>query len=195
MSIALMPQRPPYVTFEQRAVEDRNASIAAGGMVMKDVDFVIVRQIGSKDTHEKNALEWLSDIDRAAASGQYPNEWARHFREKFKAYKEGQDEPELGLSVKQWPSLSKAQVENLLGAGVRTVEDIAGMNEPTMRKVGMGARELQKKARTYLETRDANKAAEQITALRIENEAKDDRISTLEARLLALESAASKKRA
>ncbi len=194
MSIALMPQRPPYVTFEQRAVEDRNASIAAGGMVMKDVDFVIVRQIGSKDTHEKNALEWLSDIDRAAASGQYPNEWARHFREKFKAYKEGQDEPELGLSVKQWPSLSKAQVENLLGAGVRTVEDIAGMNEPTMRKVGMGARELQKKARTYLETRDANKATEMISSLQVAVETKDERIASLEARLLALE-AGSKKRA
>ena len=194
MSIALMPQRPPYVTFEQRAVEDRNASIAAGGMVMKDVDFVIVRQIGSKDTHEKNALEWLSDIDRSAASGQYPMEWARHFRDKYQAYKAGQDEPELGLSVKQWPSLSKAQVENLLSAGVRTVEDIAGMNEPTMRKVGMGARELQKKARTYLETRDANKATEMITSLQVAVEAKDERIASLEARLLALE-AGSKKRA
>ena len=194
MSIALMPQRPPYVTFEQRAVEDRNASIAAGGMVMKDVDFVIVRQIGSKDTHEKNALEWLSDIDRSAASGQYPMEWARHFRDKYQAYKAGQDEPELGLSVKQWPSLSKAQVENLLSAGVRTVEDIAGMNEPTMRKVGMGARELQKKARTYLETRDANKATEMITSLQVAVEAKDERIASLEARLAALE-AGSKKRA
>lgn len=194
MSIALMPQRPPYVTFEQRAVEDRNASIAAGGMVMKDVDFVIVRQIGSKDTHEKNALEWLSDIDRSAASGQYPMEWARHFRDKYQAYKAGQDEPELGLSVKQWPSLSKAQVENLLAAGVRTVEDVAGMNEPTMRKVGMGARELQKKARTYLETRDANKATEMISSLQIAVETKDERIASLEARLAALE-AGSKKRA
>lgn len=195
MSIALMPQRPPFVEFEQRAIEDRNASIASGGMIMRDVDYVIVRQVGSKDTVEKDAVEWLVDLDRLAANGAYPGEWVRHFREKYNAFKAGQIEPEMGLPVRHWPSLSKAQAENLIGAGVRTVEDIAAMNEPTMQRVGMGARELKKKAQAYLESRDANKAAEQITALRIENEAKDDRISTLEARLLALESAASKKRA
>ena len=195
MSIALMPQRPPFIEFEQRAIEDRNASIASGGIIMRDVDYVIVRQVGSKDTVEKDAVEWLVDLDRLAANGAYPGEWVRHFREKYNAFKAGQVEPEMGLPVRHWPSLSKAQAENLIGAGVRTVEDIAAMNEPTMQRVGMGARELKKKAQAYLESRDANKAAEQITALRIENEAKDDRISTLEARLLALESAASKKRA
>lgn len=195
MSIALMPQRPPFIEFEQRAIEDRNASIASGGTIMRDVDYVIVRQVGSKDTVEKDAAEWLADLDRLAANRAYPLEWVRHFREKYNAFKAGQIEPEMGMPVRHWPSLSKAQAENLIGAGVRTVEDIAAMNEPTMQRVGMGARELKKKAQAYLESRDANKAAEQITALRIENEAKDDRISTLEARLLALESAASKKRA
>lgn len=194
MSIALMPQRPPYVTFEQRAVEDRNASIAAGGMVMKDVDFVILRQAGNKDTCEKLAGDWFKSLDKLVAAGSYPAEWRDHFRSKFLAYKAGQEEPELGLSVKHWPSLSKAQVENLLAAGVRTVEDVASMNEATMRKVGMGSRELQKKARTYMETRDANKATEMITSLQVAVEAKDERIASLEARLAALE-AGSKKRA
>ena len=195
MSIALMPQRPPYVTFEQRAVEDRNASIAAGGMVMRDVDFVIVRQVGSKNTLEKDAAEWLADLSNLVSNGTYPAEWAAHFREKFNAYKAGQSEPELGLSVKQWPSLSKAQVENLLSAGVRTVEDVAAMNESAMQKVGLGARELKKKAVAYIETRDANKATEMINALRVENETKDERIASLEARLQALESSTTKKRA
>ena len=195
MSIALMPQRPPYVTFEQRAVEDRNASIAAGGMVMRDVDFVIVRQVGSKNTLEKDAAEWLADLSNLVSNGTYPAEWAAHFREKFNAYKAGQSEPELGLSVKQWPSLSKAQVENLLSAGVRTVEDVAAMNESAMQKVGLGARELKKKAVAYIETRDANKATEMINALRVENETKDERIASLEARLQALEASATKKRA
>ena len=96
--------------------------------------------------------------------------------------------------MKQWPSLSRAQVENLLAAGVRTVEDVAAMNESAMQKVGLGARELKKKAVAYLETRDANKATEMINALRVENETKDQRIASLEARLAALESG-SKKRA
>lgn len=195
MSIQLMPQRPPFVEFEQRAIEDRNASIAAGGAVMRDVDYVVVRQVGSKDTVEKEAAEWLVDLDRMAATGTYPAEWARHFRDKYEAFKAGRSEPELGLSVRQWPSLTKAQAENLIAAGVRTVEDVGVMNEPTMQRVGMGARELKQKAKAYLESRDANKAAEQITALRVEVESKDERIAALEARLLALETQATKKRA
>lgn len=190
MAIALMPQRPPFIVFEQRAIEDRNASIAAGGLVMRDVDYVIVRQVGCKDTVEKEAEGWLVDIEKAAAQGTYPGEWVRHFREKYQAFKAGQAEPELGLSVRQWPSLSKAQAENLIAAGVRTVEDVATMNEQTMQRVGMGARELQRKARAYVDSRETNKAAEQIAALQADLENRDATITSLEQRLAKLEAAA-----
>ncbi len=182
-----MPQRPPYVQFEQRAVEDRNATIKAGGLVMRDVDYVIVMQVGSKDTVEKDALDWLNDLDRLAQNGNYPIEWAQHFRRQYESWKAGFAAPELGLSVRQWPSLSKAQAENLIAAGVRTVEDVAGMNEQTMQRVGMGARELQRKARAYLESRESNKAAEQIAALQSELDNRDVMITSLEQRLAKLE--------
>lgn len=189
-TIALMPQRPPYVQFEQRAVEDRNATIKAGGLVMRDVDYVIVMQVGSKDTAEKEALDWLNDLDRLAQNGNYPIEWAQHFRRQYESWKAGHEVPELGLSVRQWPSLSKAQAENLLAAGVRTVEDVATMNEQTMQRVGMGARELQRKARAYVDSRETNKAAEQIAALQAEVENRDATITSLEQRLAKLEAAA-----
>ena len=194
MTIALMPQRPPFVTFEQRAVEDRNATISAGGVVMRDVDYVIVRQVGCRDTFEKEAEPWLDDIEAASRKGQYPGEWVRHFREKFAAYKAGQAEPEMGLSLRQWPSLSKAQAENLIAAGVRTVEDVAAMNEPTLQRVGMGARELKRKAQAYLDSRNDNKAAEKITALEAQLADAVARNESLEARLAALENEGKGKR-
>lgn len=182
-----MPQRPPFVRFEQRAVEDRAASIASGGYKVRDVDFVIVMQVGAKDTFEKDAVEWLADIERAAGNGAYPAEWATHFRQKYEAYKAGQDAPELGTSVRQWPSLSPAQVQNLIAAGIRTVEDVAAMNEPTMQRVGMGARDLKQKAQTYLDAREGNKAVEQVAALRAELENRDVTIESLTRRLSELE--------
>ena len=193
MTISLMPQRPPFVQFEQRAVEDRNATIAAGGLQMRDVDYVIVMQVGSKDTFEKEAVEWLDDIARAASAGTYPPEWAKHFREKYDAYKAGQEQPEAGFSVKQWPSLTPAQAANLIAVGVRTVEDVAAMNEPTMQRVGMGARELKAKAQAYLDAREGNKAAEQIAALKAEITNRDTTIESLERRLAALEAGAKKR--
>lgn len=179
-SIALMQPRPPFIVFEQRAIEDRNASIAAGGLVMKDVDYVVIRQVGSRDTVEKEAAEWLNDIDRMVRANAYPADWAKHHRQAYEAFKEGREAPELGLSVREWPSVSKAQAENLIRVGVRTVEDVAVMNEQSMQRFGMGARELKAKAAAYLETRENNKAAEQLAALQVEIENKDTRIATLE---------------
>lgn len=193
MTVSLMPQRPPFVHFEQRAVEDRNASIKAGGLVMRDEDFVVVMQPGSKDTVEKLAVDWLAQIDRAAANGTFPPDWAVHFRKRYDSWKEGREcSAELGLPLREWPSLSKAQCENLIAAGCRTVEDVAAANEQILHRVGMGARELQQKARNYLASRDANKAAEEITALKATLTDRDERIAALEQRLAALEA---KKRA
>jgi hypothetical protein len=190
MTISLMPQSPPFVQFEQRAVEDRNASIAAGGVVFRDVDYVVVMQRGSRDTFEKEATEWLADIDRAVHEGTYPAEWAQHFRRQYEAFREGRETPVIGTHVREWPSLSKAQVETLISARCITVEDLATANEQTLQRIGMGARELQNKARAYLATRDTNKAAEKISALEAEIANRDTRIATLEQRLSALETKA-----
>ena len=138
MTISLMPQSPPFVQFEQRAVEDRNASIAAGGVVFRDVDYVVVMQRGSRDTFEKEATEWLADIDRAVHEGTYPGEWAQHFRRQYEAFREGRETPVIGTHVREWPSLSKAQVETLISARCITVEDLATANEQTLQRIGMG---------------------------------------------------------
>ena len=43
---------------------------------------MIVRQVGSKDTVEKVAAEWLADLDRLVSNGTFPAQWASHFRDK-----------------------------------------------------------------------------------------------------------------
>ena len=44
----IMQARPPYVQFEMRAVEDRQASIDAGHYVAKDVAYAIITPAGSR---------------------------------------------------------------------------------------------------------------------------------------------------
>ncbi|MFX5718311.1 hypothetical protein ABTE23_20010, partial [Acinetobacter baumannii] len=51
--------RPPYVKFEERSVEDRPASEAAGRKVYRSENWAVIRQIGSKDSFEKKAEDWL----------------------------------------------------------------------------------------------------------------------------------------
>jgi len=188
MNIAVMQARPPFVIFEERSEEDRNETIKAGHLVMKAVDYAIIRQIGSKDTVEKIASEWLDDNDRLAANGGLPNDWAIGFRKRYDQWKEGREAPPVGYPLKDWASISKARAENYAQMGVFTVEDVAAMNEEAMQRAGMGSRADKDRAQAFLDSRLSHGNAEQLAALRAEAADKDLRIQQLEERLANLTS-------
>lgn len=168
MSIHLMQQgRPPYVRFEQRPEEDRDATIAAGRLVMKDVDYVVILTAGSKDTVEKPAEEWLAHCEKQASMSppKWPREWAQAHQKMYQDWKAGLEVVPIGFSVRQWPAISKAQAENLAIAGVLTVEDLAAANEQTLGKIGMGARALKDKAQAWIDASKGN-SGEELAALR-----------------------------
>lgn len=187
MPISLMPARPPYVEFEERSEEDRSATIAAGRLVFREVDYAIVRQVGSKDSVEKVASEWLRDLEQLAARGAFPQEWSTAFRQKYEAWKQGRAAPVNGFPLREWPRISRAKAENYATLGLFTVEDIAAMNEPTMQKVGMGARADKDAAQAFLETRSGEVNAEALAALRAESADKDERIAALESQLAEIQ--------
>lgn len=149
----LMEDRPAHCRFETRAVEDRNASIQAGRLVTKDVDFAIITPPGGNLIHE-------------CVVADMPKELKQLYGRAYEAWKSGQEEPETGTSVKLWPALSPAQVKNLLAINVRTVEDLAAASEDVLQRIGMGARALQQRARAFLETANGpGKIAERLAAL------------------------------
>lgn len=183
-----MPQiaeaRPPYVVFELQAVEDREASIAAGHYVAKDVAYAIVTPAGSKDRIERVAEEWLKQIAEQAQEGRFPSEWVAGYRNKFAEWKAG-NEPVLdGTDIRNWPAASPAAVKSLLQAHVRTVEDLAVANEETISRIGMGGRALKAKAVEWLASaRDTGKQAEALQALKTENAELRTRNDSLQAQL------------
>lgn len=75
----------------------------------------------------------------------------------YKAFKEGQEAPVNGTPLEEWPVLTRSQVLTLKSLEFRSVEDIAGMNEYAIQRIGMGARQLKMKAMAYLD--DGAKAA------------------------------------
>ena len=186
MNISVMQARPPFVIFEERSVEDRNATIATGRLVMKSVNYAIIRQVGSKDTVEKIAEDWLGDNDRLASNGAFPNDWAVGFRKRYEQWKEGREAPPVGYPLKDWASISKARAENYAQIGVFTVEDVAGMNEEAMQRAGMGSRADKDRAQAFLDSRLSHGNAEQLAALRAEAADKDARIKQLEEQLASI---------
>lgn len=178
----IFEERPPYVRFERRSLEDRTATLKQGHYVGKDVDFALITPAGSKDCVERVASEWLEKIERDAFEGRMPRQWLDHFKSLHKAWLAGQDEPLNGTSVKQWPILSPTQVKMLLSMKVMTIEDMAAANEETLARLGMGGRELKRRAIDWIgQSKELGKFNNEMHALRVKGEELLTRNAQLEA--------------
>ena len=183
-------ERPPYVRFETRAIEDRDASLATGHYVAKDLDYALITPQGSKDVVERVVSEWFENLDAQVQQQRFKREWADGYKANYEAWKKGEEIPESGTAIKLWPAASPSQVKALLNARVRTVEDLAAANEQTLAQIGMGGRALKQRAVEWLEaSSNIGKQAEQMAALKVENEDLKTKITSQETRLAALEKA------
>lgn len=159
-------ERPPYLTFERRAVEDRNASNAAGHYVSRDVDFVVLTRPGSRDTVEKEVDGWLKDCAAHVKNQRMPGTWLTAFRDAYASWKAGEEIPEKGTPVKGWPVLSPSAQKDLVAAGIRTVEDLAEIPDQDLQGICIGAAQFKAKAKAWLlAAKDTGKLAEQLTSM------------------------------
>lgn len=167
-----MPERPPYIRFEVRPVEDREATQKNGVVSYRDEDFILVTPAGSKDVHEAVAAEWLQKSEREAKNGRIPLAWVQYFREAYAAWKRDEEPPVSGTRLSHWPGLNKPQYEQLRALKLLTIEDVAAMNEETIGRLGMGGRAMKAKAQAFLDAKTGpGQLAEQISSLTAENEA------------------------
>lgn len=183
---SIQEQRPPYVTFEERAVEDREASLEAGRMIMKSEFWAMIYPQGSKDCNEREVTEWFDSLKQRASMKAIPRAWVDEYMRMFEEFKSGQEVSPNGTHVKNWPAIDKATAMNLVSARILTVEDCAAMNEESMRRVGMGARTLKEKAQNWIKAGNSRKAAAELEKLQADNAALAARNASLEEQVRAL---------
>lgn len=160
-------ERPPYVTFEVRAVEDRNKSIAAGHWVGMDTDFVMITPQGSKDRIERDVKGWFAMLEQMVREQRFPQRWLSAYREIYQAWKKGEEVSLDGTPLRSWPPLSPSQYKLLKEIRLYTVEDLAQANEETIGRIGPGARSLVSTAQEWLkQARDVGKPVMELEMLR-----------------------------
>lgn len=161
-------ERPPFISFEMRAVEDREASAKAGHYVSRDVPYVLVTPAGSKDIFEGIAESWIAQKRIDVQQKRFNPDWLRAIEGLYKDWKEGKETPVNGFDIKQWPVASPAQLKMLENINVRTVEDLAAANEETITRLGMGGRALKQKAIDWLTaSKDKGQLTEDMNQLRV----------------------------
>lgn len=186
MTIALIDQRPPFVRFEDRSVEDREATIAQGRLMMKSETWAFIHAIGSRDVVEREVSEWFLALRAQVQRRQYPAEWLAAFERKYAEHSSGQEPSVDGTHVRDWATIDRATAQNLISASILTVEDVAAMNEEAMKRVGMNARTLKQKAQDWLKMADKRKGAAELEQLRAENGNLKARMEGLEVQIAKL---------
>lgn len=161
-----MEKRPPFVTFEVRAEEDRAASVAQGHFVAKDVIYAIITPIGSKDRYEQEVSVWFNNLKEEVRTGRFPQRWLDAYEATFAAWKRNEEPPVDGTPLRNWPVISPAQFSLLKSLHLRSVEDLAAANEETIGRMGFGGRQLVAKAQAWLKSaQDVGKVSEQLVSL------------------------------
>lgn len=192
--VQVAENRPPYVQFELRPEEDREASLAAGHFVAKDVAYAIITPMGSKDRIECLATQWLEQLERDTQEGRFPREWLRGYQDHYKAWTEGNEPSPTGTPIEQWPPLSPAMLRMCRDARIRTVEDLAQANEETLMRIGMGGRALKDKAAAWMTASSSvGKTAERMAGLEADNRTLRTQLASLEATVTALRAEAAAK--
>jgi hypothetical protein len=84
-------ERPAYVRFERRPIEDKEASLREGRYVAKDVDFALITPPYSKDCVEQKVTRWLEDLDRGVRDGRIPTQWVELWKDGLNKWRNGQE--------------------------------------------------------------------------------------------------------
>lgn len=176
---SMKEDRPSYVRFEKRPVEDRALSIANGHFTTVDVDFAIITPHGTSDEIPRVVRDWFEYLAQSVREDRTPAKFLDYYKDCYDHYLKGEETPLKGTPIKDWPPLSPAQRTNLIAVRVYTVEDLAAANEATLGLMGMGARELQQKAENWLKSStDLGKITEEISALQVSNKRLEATVKT-----------------
>lgn len=163
--------RPPRVEFETRAEEDRDATIKAGRVMFKDVDYVKVTPPGAYSVWEGYAEDWLKSQER---------EPYHHLLLKaYEAFKQGKEPPLNGTAVENCTMFTPAEVKQIKLV-CRTVEELAEWPDGSLGMFGMGGTRLKQKAQSWmasanstgtlaarLDALEAEKASEKATSAQL----------------------------
>lgn len=202
LPITVQDDQPPLLRFVNDAVEDRFQSEREGKICFKDIIKVYVRAHGdtksetpfiAKDSKwvEENGewkritiYPWIDQLDEKLKDNQCSGKFHESCVSRFKKFEETGEVLVEGTPIASWNQITPAQQKQVMNAQILSVEQLAEATEEAMNEIGMGARELKKKAKAYIGSH--NKDAEVIAAQNQRITEQADQLSELEKKIAEL---------
>ena len=150
-----------FVSFSLHPRQDEKRSREEGRPNFEDVEYIRIFVPGDKTQQVHRPVR---EDDK------------RRFARQYAAYKAGQSEALVGTPLAQWPGITRSQVEELAYFHVRTVEQLANMQEGNASRF-IGIQALKARARDFLEAAKSNAHVESMRAALAD---RDNKIEVLE---------------
>lgn len=157
------------------------------GDTLKAVDYVRWAKIGT------NGATTEERVDRIKKHN--PIVWEA-ISKAYAHWKEGQEAPVDGTPLDAWSGASKGQIAQLKILNIRTVEDLAFVNDATLERIGSGGRSLRERALKFADAQTSGVAtmAAKAAAMEETNRQLTTRLAELEARMAEIDAASAAKR-
>lgn len=152
-----------YVKFYRQWVRNNFKSKEAGCEIGDEQDYIIIVSPGQPKSEVRRKA---TDADKMA----YGPEWS--------AYEQGKEMQISGTPIELLPGLAAGMADALKALYIYTIEQMAGLPDIALQRVGMGGNDIRRRAKDYL-----SKGSAETAELRA-------RVAELEAEIAALRAAA-----
>lgn len=110
-------------------------------------------------------------------------DWSKKHADHVNIFKETGEGTAGGTPLSSWPAMDVSTVADMAAMKIYTVEDMAGLSDAGIGKIGMGGRELRTKAIAYLKAAQDSSEAPRLAA---ENQRLRSDVDRLQAQLESL---------
>lgn len=134
------------VEFFMKPVENPAKSKAAGRPIFEDREMV---RIAFPGDNKREHVAPAHEVHYHSAARRQMT-YAERFAASYKAFKDANGEYVSGTPLAQLPFLTESRRAEFKAAGIKTAEQLAGLPDVTIKKMGMGTREFVTQAQAYL---------------------------------------------
>lgn len=133
-----MPRRDDGVwpEFYVKAEQNPRKSAEAGRPIFDEHEYVYIRLVGDKGT-----------VFSTKVRDEHRQRWPREYQ----AWKTKTELSSTGTPLEQWPLLSVGTVQEMKALSIRSVEDLAGLSDAGIQRLGPGGRKWVEMAKAYLD--------------------------------------------
>lgn len=137
-----------HVEFFSRAIENERLSREENRPIFEDKEFVRIKFPGdTKRVHVAPAGENYRRDPGSNSWVSYKEDFPRH----YELFKKGMEQIAVGTPISELPFLTEGKRAELRAINILTAEHLAGLEGPSLDRLGMGGRELKNKAQAYLD--------------------------------------------